>query len=294
MPDPSTQKSSTRLPKPKAGAPFTPGSSAFRGREVDLTALAPKQEPEPLIEQGIDLSGKPKIIFAAGRGKTGKTTLLRWIAEKTVQSGSETILADIDPSNASFSQYFEGVVRPETDNPAGVTRWLQQLMEHCVKNRQSAIVDLGGGDTTLRTLASEMPELASQIESSGLAPVMLYMLGTQAEDLIPALTLTSRGFSTKAQALVLNEVAIDPGTTRREAFTRITALPGFAELARSSVQVWMPRLFAAEAVEIRRCLFHDARDGLVSPPLGIFDAARVRAWMDTMDQRFEGIGSWIP
>jgi Zeta toxin len=294
MPDTRPQPSSTGSQKPKAPAPFTPGASSFKGKEVDFTTLGPKQEPEPSIEQGVDLSGKPKIIFAAGRGKTGKTTLLRWMAEKTILRCGEAILADIDPSNASFSQYFENVVQPETDHPAGVTRWLQELIEHCIAHRQSAIVDLGGGDTTLRTLASEMPGLASHVEAAGLAPVMLYMLGTQAEDLMPAMTLTSRGFSAKAQALVLNEVAIDAGATRKAAFGRITTLPGFAELARSSVQVWMPRLFAAEAVEIRRCSFHAARDGEVSPPLGIFDAARVRAWMDTMDRRFEGIGSWIP
>lgn len=294
MPDVNHDTPSPRPERPKTPTPFKPGADSFVGKNMDFVSLAPRTEAEPEIENGVDLSGRTKIVFAAGRGKTGKTTLLRWFAEMSQTRHGEAILADIDPSNASFSRYFNDVARPPTDNPAGVARWLQQLIEHCIAHHQSAIVDLGGGDTTLRSLASEMPDLAAQIEASGLAPVMLYMLGTQPEDLTPALTLGARGFSTKAQALILNEVAIDPGITRSEAFGRITTIDSFVNLAKSSVRIWMPRLFAAEAIESRQCRFFEARDGKVIPPLGVFDAARVRAWLNTMDRRFAGIGSWIP
>jgi len=280
--------------QPKPFAPYKPGATRYTGKDVSFADLAPQVEPEPDVETGINLSGKTKIIFAAGRGKTGKTTLLRWVAEKSARQGSTPILADIDPSNASFSRYFENVARPDNDNPAGVARWLQDLIEHCIAAKQSAIIDLGGGDTTLRTLATEMPGLSAQIEGAGIVPVMLYMLGTQPEDLTPALTLTERGFTTTAQALVFNEVAIDAGITRSLAFGRILNSPSLLKLAKSSITIWMPRLFAADAIESRLCGFHDARDIRVEPPLGIFDSARVRAWLETMDRRFSGIDSWIP
>jgi hypothetical protein len=293
MPDITPEKGAPKAETPKA-VPFKPGANKFSGRDIDFDSLAPKAESEPSIERGIDLAGKTKIVFAAGRGKTGKTTLLRWFAEMSAERNGNVILADIDPSNASFSKYFSDVARPETDNPAGVARWLQQLIEHCIEQHTSAIVDLGGGDTTLRTLASEMPSLATQIESSGLVPVMLYMLGTQPEDLTPARTLSARGFTSKAQALILNEYAIEAGSTRGEAFDRITNLPTFLDMAKSSVRVWMPRLFPAEAIEARECRFLDARDGKVTPPLGLFDAARLKAWLEAMNRRFAGVASWIP
>jgi hypothetical protein len=274
--------------------PFNPGASRYTGKQVDLTALSPQGEAEPTIEHGVDLSGQPKIVLAVGRGKTGKTTLLRWIAEISAQRQGSAILADIDPTNKSFARYFDDVARPETDNPQAVTRWLQELIEHCVNERQSAIVDLGGGDTTLRTLAAEMPGLATQMEVVGVSPVMLYMVGTQPEDLAPAVTLRARGFTAKAQAIVFNEVAIDAGMTRKSAFSRLMASSTFRDLASSSIQVWMPRLHAAEAVESRQCTFMAARDGLSDPPLGLFDGARVRAWLDAMDRRFEGVRTWIP
>ena len=294
MPDVNPDNIQSKAAKPKTAAAFNPGTANIIGKDIDLTGLAPQQEPEPVIEKGIDLSGKPKIVFAAGRGKTGKTTLLRWVAEMSADREGTAILADIDPTNANFSRYFDDVARPDTDNPAGVTRWLQALIEHCITERQSAIVDLGGGDTTLRTLAGEMPGLGAHIEAAGLALVMLYMVGTQPEDLTPALTLSERGFSAKAQALVLNEAAIDAGSTRNAAFTRVTATPSFLALSKSSVTVWMPKFFAAEAVESRQCRFLDARDGKIELPLGIFDAARLKAWLDAMNRRFAGVQSWIP
>jgi hypothetical protein len=208
----------TRSAKPestKPHAPFKPDADHITSKEMYFETLAPQTEPEPIIKKGVDLAGRTKIIFAAGRGKTGKTTLLRWFAEMSEARDGHAILADIDPSNASCSRYFDDVARPPTDHPAGVARWLQQLIEHCITERQSAIVDLGGGDTTLRTLATEMP-------------------GTQPEDLTPAITLSTRGFATKAQALVLNEVAIDAGVTRSEAFGRLTKLEPFIRLAKSS------------------------------------------------------------
>ncbi|GLR68291.1 hypothetical protein GCM10010909_29720 [Acidocella aquatica] len=280
--------------KPSGATPYRPSAIKFTGPRADIISLAPPKEPEPDIEKGIDLTGRAKIIFAAGRGKTGKTTLLRWLTETSIRNSGKPILADVDPSNATFSAYFADVARPDTDNPAGVAIWLQGLIEYCITERQSALIDLGGGDTTLRSLAAEMPGLATHIEAAGMAPVILHLTGPQPEDLLPALTLAARGFTPTAQALVLNEYGIEPGSTRERAFARLTASNAYGSLAADCVKLWMPRLHAAEAVESRQCSFAAARDGTINPPLGLFDAARVRVWLDAMDRRFAGIRSWIP
>jgi hypothetical protein len=280
--------------KPAGATPYRPRAAKLTTRGADITHLAPPQESEPEISQGVDLTGRAKIIFAAGRGKTGKTTLLRWLTETSILNGGTPILADVDPSNATFSAYFTDVARPDTDNPAGVAAWLQELIEYCINERQSALIDLGGGDTTLRSLAAEMPGLATHIEAAGMAPVMFHLTGPQPEDLLPALTLAARGFTPIAQALVFNEYAIEPGSTRERAFARLIACDAYANLAETCIKLWMPRLHAAEAVEARQCSFAAARDGINIPPLGLFDAARVRVWLDSMERRFAGVRSWIP
>jgi hypothetical protein len=280
--------------KPGGATPYKAEGHRFIGKPPDIAMSSARQELEPEIQKGVDLGGKTKIVFAAGRGKTGKTTLLRWITEMSILGGGSPILADVDPSNAAFSRYFADVARPDTDTPAGVVTWLQDLIEHCIIEKQSAIIDLGGGDTTLRSLATEMPGLAAHIEASGLSPVMFHLIGAQPEDLEPATTLTVRGFTPKAQALVFNEFSIDPGLTRDRAFSRIIRSPSYGALAKANLLLWMPRLASADAVESRQCTYLAARDGAVDPPLGVFEAARVRAWLNIMDRRFSGIRSWIP
>jgi hypothetical protein len=284
----------TAPPGKQTKAPFKPGTSALGGPSMSFASITPTVQEEPPIEQGIDLTGKPKIIFAAGRGKTGKTTLLRWMEEVSLQRGGEAILADVDPTNATFSLYFDGVQRPPVNDPAGVTKWLSELIDHCIDTKQSAIIDLGGGDTTLRTLASEMPALIEEIEAAGLSPVMLYLLGTQPEDLAPAVALTKLGFRAKAQALVFNEFSIPIGANRQQAFARVTGSEAFLPLMESSIMLWMPKLFAADVVESRQRGFLDVRDNKVEPPVGLMDRTRVRSWLVSMDKRFSGISSWIP
>jgi hypothetical protein len=231
-------------------APFDRSKMADDEPQFDVNPFTPRHKgtDEPPPAQGIDLTGQNKIIFAVGRGKTGKTTLLRWMAETALAAGRPFLMADIDPTNASFASYFEGVSRPDTDDPAGVNRWLQAFLEYAVKHQTTAMIDLGGGDTTLRTLATEMPGFAQQIEEAGLVPVNFYLAGAQPDDLAPIAT----------------------------------------------INLWMPRLHAADAVESRRSSFAAARDGQTTPPLGIFDRSRVKSWLEAMDRQFLGVKSWMP
>lgn len=263
----------------------------------DVKAFTPKrqEEGEPNIAQGIDLSGRTKIIFVNGRGKTGKTTFLRWVAERALLGERPILMADLDPTNASFSSYFSDVARPDTDDPAGVARWMQRFIEFAIENNTSAVLDMGGGDTTLRATADELPGFASEIEASGASPVLLTMIGAQPDDLAPISTLSDRGFAPEARAIILNEASKEIGVGRDVGFASIFNSPiTINEIRSGALPLWMPRLNAAAAVESRRCLFSAARDGRTVPPLGVFERSKVRAWLDAMDRRFAGINSWLP
>jgi hypothetical protein len=287
-------------PSAARNRPATPVFDPARESEAlpafDLRTSAPiAPEAEPPIAQGIDLSGRAKIVLAAGRGKTGKTTLLRWLAEQSHEAGHTFLMADIDPTNASFAAYFEGVSRSRHDDPLRVRDWLQRFIEHAVAHDLSALIDLGGGDTTLRSIAAEMPEFDSMIEEAGLAVVMFYLVGPHPEDLTPIVTLAERGFAPRARAIVLNEGTAPIGRSREEAFARITGTALFRKsIEDGAIPVWMPRFHAAEAIEARHCGFREGRDGRTDPPLGLFDRTRVRHWLDAMDRRFAGVQSWLP
>jgi hypothetical protein len=283
--------------RPHTVAPFDLSKVAEEEPQFEVNLFMPrhKNADEQPPAQGIDLTGQNKIIFAAGRGKTGKTTLLRWMAETALATGQPFLMADIDPTNASFASYFEGVSRPDTDNPAGVNRWLQAFIEYAVKHQTTAMIDLGGGDTTLRVLATEMPGFAQQIEEFGLVPVVFYLAGAQPDDLAPMATLAERGFNPRARAIVLNEAAAEIGLSRQQAFMRVVRNRVLLDqLGSGAINLWMPRLHAADAVESRRSTFAAARDGQTTPPLGPFDRSRVGFWLDAMDKQFQGVMSWMP
>src|SRR6185437_2649657 len=282
--------------KPQRAAPFVdaPGPT---GRPVtDVGRFAPRKvDDEVQVQQGIDLSGHRKIIFVIGRGKTGKTTLLRWMAEKALAADRDFLMADIDPTNASFSSYFPDVSRPAGYDPIAVRAWLLRFINYAVEQNRTAIIDLGGGDTALRSLLEEMPTIFAEIEVAGLAPVAFYMCGPQPDDLAPIVTLSSHGFAPAARAIVFNEGLGEAGQQREHGFVDVCSHPIVKkELSDSALVLWMPRLFAAGAVENRRSTFADARDGKTETALNMFDRTRVRAWLEAMDRRFSGVATWMP
>lgn len=281
---------------PKKPKPFSDTPVGGTLPSVNIGAFAPKKQDDDIVPaQGIDLAGKPKLIFVIGRGKTGKTTFLRWVAEIALEQNRPFLMADIDPTNASFSSYFPDVSRPDSYDPVEVRSWLQRFIGYAVENKTTAVIDLGGGDTSLRSLLAEMPSLLADVEASGQSVVTYYMCGPQPDDLAPLLTLASHGFVPKARALIFNEGVADAGVSRAQAFAEILAHPVVREEAeKGTIILWMPRLFAAAAVENSRAGFAQARDGEASRPMNMFDRARVKGWLTAMAQRFSGVASWMP
>ena len=300
-----------RFPNSTGGRPSSPGSTspeftfgadeASAPPEMELGGAAspavPAASPAPLT--GIDLSGRQKIIFWVGRGKTGKTTGIRWLAEKTLMNGTPLLMADLDTTNDTFSRYIDKVARPpETADPSLSLKWLDRLLQHSLGQKISAVVDLGGGDTTLRRLAVELPDLVGLFEAQGFAVVLFHTVGPQEEDLSPLATLQRLGFKPTASSIILNEAMMDVGETRDTGFARILRHSVVRRaIGEGAVPVFMPKLFAAQQVEIRRLKFHDAvagKAGRADTPLGPFDRARVRLWLEAMDSNFAGISSWLP
>ena len=299
-----------RFPNPVSGRPPPPatagplfdfGRDEDTGPEMELVSAsspaASTSGPAPL--SGIDLSRRHKIIFWVGRGKTGKTTGIRWLAEKTLLNGTPLLMADMDTTNDTFSRYIEKVARPpETIDPALSLKWLDRLLQHSLTQKISALIDLGGGDTILRRLAVELPDLVALFEAQGFAAVLFHTVGLQEEDLSPLATLQGLGFKPTASAIILNEAMLDVGETRDTAFARVLRHSAFhGAISEGAVPVFMPRLSAAQPVEIRRLKFHDAvagKNGRADTPLGPFDRARVRLWLEAMDANFAGVSSWLP
>ncbi len=243
----------------------------------------------------LDLSKRRKVWFFVGRGRTGKTTLIRWMAEKASTASAPVVCIDMDRTNAALTSYIEGVQRlPTVDDTAGV-QWLQRGLDAIARSGASALVDLGGGDTILMKLVEEVPSLAGMLGEAGLEVVLVYLLGPQPDDLSPLATFAELGFAPRATVLVLNEGLLGPGVPPDTGFDVLRRHSIFrkAEAAGAPI-VRFPRLSPAAEIERRRVHFAQARDGQGPAPLGPFDRARIRHWLERMDEEFAPLGSWMP
>ena len=262
--------------------------------------LMAERRAEPPQPAAGDLSGRPKLLMAIGAGNVGKTTLLRFIGETAMQRGGDLSLAAVDPENRSLADYFETVEMPPSYEPGAVARWLELFFNEVMSSRATVAIDFGGGDTSLGRVIADTPDLLSILADAGVTPVVLYVVGPRIDDLSPLATLERAGFQPEATAIVLNEGLADPTMERERAFGAVLGHSVMqAVLARGAVQLWMPRLLPANEIEVRRIPFAHARDGKAPEgrevvPLGPFDRARVRHWLEAMARELQPIASWIP
>jgi hypothetical protein len=224
---------------------------------VPPVTLAPTVRPSAaaLVDRppGVDLSGKPKALFFIGRGRIGKTHLLRWAAETSAERGADFIVSAADPTNRALVNYLDDVAQPPTTDPVEVRDWLLSLLQHAMSENVSLMIDLGGGDTSLTELLKVLPNLTELMEEGGLAPVALHLVGTDAHDLHALATTEQMGFLPRATAIVLNEVYARSG--QRYRFDEVTGHPVYqAAINRGAVPIWMPALIE----EVTR---YCARDG---------------------------------
>jgi hypothetical protein len=276
-------------PKPTKASvvPFRPAERPPLPRTVlpiPAGALAPVTSDLPAA---IDLTGKRKAMFLIGRGRIGKTTLARWIAETVENRGGSQIIAAADPVNRGLRVFVDGVAEPPSSDPAEVKDWLRDLLQYAMAEKLNALIDLGGGDTSLAALLQDVPDLAEVLEASGIAPVAIHVTGPDPHDLVPLAMTEAAGFRPAATAVVLNEAH-----GRRSRFDAILQHEAVqSALARGAVQLWMPLLNpdAARQCDAHAWHYHD-----VKSKAGPFAASAVQTWLRRMGEEFSPITSWLP
>jgi hypothetical protein len=244
------------------------------------------------------IAESPKLLLALGRGKTGKSTWIRWAAERSLGRGGTPVIADADRTNASLSVFFENVIRPPSPEDDDVRLWLNGFANRQIEEKFSAFLDLGGGDLVLKSWARDL-ELAPFLESYGITPIALHFLGPDLDDLTYLRDIeTVAKFQPKHVGVVLNEGVIPPGRVARTAFEPVINHEVFREvLARGARVMRMPRLSCAHEVENRGLSFSDAEASRVKPGQANVDPISRRLiglWRRDMEASFAEVAEWIP
>lgn len=228
--------------------------------------------------------------MAFGPGRSGKSTLLRWVIERGHEraSGGEMALATVDVRRPTLKGYFSSTMMPKSAKSA--MAWLERLLSRLIETKRSGAIDFGA-DTSLVPLLTQIPDLQRAMTDNGVEPVALYLLTPRQGDLTVLKAMENSGFRPTATALVLNMGTTTSGDAEAEfaALRRHSVYK--AAIERGAVEVWMPRLYAAQAVEARQISFRQATAS--DSGLALFDRSRVFQWLSSMDSAFSAIESWL-
>ena len=292
------------MPKPvRVATLFSDADDDLPVAALDISHITALAAPRTAAGQpAITLDGKPRVVMAIGQGGVGKTTLLRWAAEQVISrdDGEPVALATVEPVNRELAHYFPDAMAPKTQDPALTTAWLEKLLTVLMDQKRSAAIDFGGGDVSLSRLVAEVPNLQAMMEEAGVQPVCLYLMSPRETDITPLAIMQQAGFQPQTTALILNLGRSDPTRDPDQEFRQLRRQPAYrVALDAGAVEIWMPRLYAAKAIEDRRIGFlqavnGQAPDGRPGAALGPFDRSRTQHWLRAMDEAFAPIQSWLP
>jgi len=272
--------------------PEVGGLPPLRGERV--IRRTPRTMPVP------DLSAQLKAWLLVGEGRSGKTTLARWIADRLNARGllGEAVIATIAPGNRALERYVASVMQPASADAGETAAWVGKILTALPRRRLHGVFDAGGGDQSIATLIHDEPGLAADLEERNLALVAAYFLGPRLADLAFLKSYEQAGFQPRATALVLNlALADDPG-----AFDDIRRQPVYrAALERGAVELFMPAMpqDVALAIERKELHYSDARDGRTPDGrnvevLKLRQRSEVGRWLDAMEREFSVVESWLP
>jgi hypothetical protein len=257
-----------------------------------FTKLAERQAAKTKFER------TAKVIFFIGRGRTGKTTNIRYLIRQFEQSNTAFAVFDIDATNPVLHQYVDYAQLPPSYGPDSLVQWLTDSIISTVSQQAYILIDLGGGDTTLAHLISSMPRFVQVVQGLGSAVLAFCTLGPSPDDLMPLSNLHRVGFQPSATVLLLNEASLGTASLHTDAFIDVVEHSFYRRLIddQNAVPLLIPRLQVADEVERRRLGFTFASNGeagVGGMPLTFTQRVILNAWLEKMTEAYRPIAEWL-
>jgi len=244
------------------------------------------------------LERPPVLVVRHGRGRTGGSTFLDFLIQKSRRAGRDVIVGDGDKGNATLSAFYppgeEGAARqPKSADIADVSEWVTSLCGEMEASKASLVLDLGGGDRVLAEHARDM-DLPEFCEAAGAVPL------ADKDDFDHVFSIFQAGYFACPHALlVLNYNLVRAGKNRASAFEWLDTHPGYLEMAKTAVGINMERLACMDAMREAGLSFYDVIDNKRGNNGKAFDLARqfqVQVWVNKLEKQFRdaGVEEWLP
>lgn len=257
--------------------------------EVPLGARL-KAKTVPDIGRNADraavLTGPKRIVMTYGPGRTGKTTLIRYVVNQALgREGSEDlILISLDTGRQTLQRFYSDVMMPPEPGQDAGNVFLERVLAKLTQRPMNAVIDFPA-DWSLVEIGSRMPGLIGALQQSGVEPVALFTLSPREDDLNLLRDMLEDGLCPPATSLIINLGLGNPADfawVRRHSVLQ-------AALNANAVEILMPKLWAASTIERLGVTF-----GAATGKLDIFDLHRLRVWQEQMQAAFAPIASWLP
>jgi hypothetical protein len=245
---------------------------------------------------------KPVLMIVVGRQRVGKTTFLNALAQYLRGHGASFEIWDADKMNGTnnMSLFHRAALQPASADPEDVKAWLEQRFTDLVERRIEAMLDVGGGDTPLARLVSEVP-IATTLEDEGVRVVVVHVVGPDLADLDYLDRFEQDDlFSPEATLIVQNGGLVLSGRSLDFGFQHINDHDTITRSVMDGARVVvMPRLSCMAEVTNRGLAFDDAMNGEIGADgrnLALLDRPRVRKWWTKeFPEMVRGIpADWLP
>lgn len=254
----------------------------------------------------------PTLAIGLGRGRTGKSTLLRWVIGRALNAGREVDAADGDRHNATLTAFYKTARRPPSIQTADMKDWLESVFDRQATEKRSVALDLTGGERVV-TEMNEGNALLTFCAEHGIEPVALVCVGPSLDDLAHALgvmteqVVVDAGDGTTREetslvfrrtVLVFNEGLVPQERDTAQAFAPLYKRKEVGTLAKLGAQLLlMPRLGCMPKVDEKRLDFWAAvqgSKGTDGAPVGPFQRSQVKSWLAGMETAFGPALPWLP
>jgi hypothetical protein len=238
---------------------------------------------------------KPVLAVGLGRGGGGKSSVLAELVWRAKAQGRGVIVADGDARSRTLTGLFPDAVHPSSEEMPDMKTFLADLLNRMVKEKKSAVLDLGGGDRALLELGRDL-RLVEFCRRRGIDPLAVYCLGPDEEDLSHIHTIFKGGyFSPERMVLFTNEGVIRAGQHVAGAFERTINDARFQEIIQAGAKsILLTRLACmAEIKSLPVGLYTAAAGNAGLEPVQEF---MVEDWLSDIEaqRREEGVAEWMP